>query len=155
MYRFITITIVLAWSVTARGHHSVAGVYDAQKRFIAVVEVQNYELIFPHPLIVARIIDIPDGQTVKGVEAGQTWTLEMDNTRELTALGFDSETFVPGDKIVVALDPARDTSYRENSLYLQALDHQREEFRYIHNLRELFPIGPSDDDLSTQLYRVK
>ena len=154
MHRFITYICILLWSATAPGHHSVIGVYDDQKRFTIEVEVRRFELISPHPLIFVEVIDIPNGQVIDGIAVGQTWTLEMDNVRELTALGFDNETFVPGDKIIVAVDPSRHTRYRENTLYLRAAEHQRERFVYIHNVRQLFPIDTAEDNLSMHLHKV-
>ena len=154
MNRPITIPVILLWSITAPGHHSVIGVYDDQKRFTVEVEVKTFELISPHPLIFVQITDIPDGQVIDGIEIGQTWTLEMDNMRELTALGINSETFIPGDLILVAVDPSRNTSYRENTLYLRAVEHQREGFVYIHNVRQLFPIDTAEDNLSRHLDKV-
>ncbi len=154
MYRFITLTVILLWSVTALGHHSVIGIYDDQKRFTVEVEVRKFELINPHPLIVVEIIDIPDGQVINGIAIGQTWTIEMDNRRELTALGFNDETFIAGDQLLVAVDPSRHTRYRENTLYLRAAEHKREGFVYLHNVRQLFPIDTAEDNLSRHLHRV-
>lgn len=154
MYRLITIALFLPWSMSAPGHHNVIGVYDDQKRFTAEVEVREFELINPHPLILVQIIDIPDGQATDEIEIGQTWTLEMDNLRELTALGIHSETFIPGDHIIVALDPSRHTRYRENTLYLRAFEHRRESFIYIHNVRQLFPIDSAEERLSKHLHKI-
>ncbi len=154
MYRFITLTVNLLWSVTALGHHSVIGIYDDQKRFTIEVEVRKFELVNPHPLILVEITDIPEGQVIDGITVGQTWTLEMDNRRELTALGINSETFIPGDQILVAVDPSRHTRYRENTLYLRAAEHKREGFVYLHNVRQLFPIDTAEDNLSRHLHRV-
>lgn len=154
MVRIITIALVPLWSMAALGHHTVIGVYDDQKRFIAEVEVMEFELIRPHPLILVQIIDIPDGQETDDVEIGQTWTLEMDNTRELTDLGINGETFIPGDRIRVAVDPSRNTGYRENTLYLRAAEHQREGFVYVHNVRQLFSIDTAEDNLSRHLHKI-
>ncbi len=154
MYRFITLTVILLWSVTALGHHSVIGIYDDQKRFTIEVEVRKFELVNPHPLIIVEIIGIPDGQVTDGIAVGQTWTLEMDNARELTALRFNNKTFIPGDQILVAVDPSRHTRYRENTLYLRAAEHQREGFVYIHNAKQLFPIDTAEDNLSKHLHRI-
>ena len=154
MYRYITLTVILLWSVTALGHHSVIGIYDDQKRFTVEVEVREFELISPHPLIFVEITDIPDGQVIDGIAIGQTWTIEMDNRRELTALGFNDETFIAGDQLIVAVDPSRHTRYRENTLYLRAAEHKREGFVYLHNVRQLFPIDTAEDNLSRHLHRV-
>ena len=154
MYRFITLTVILLWSATALGHHTVIGIYDDQKRFTVEVEVRDFELISPHPLIFVEITDIPDGQVIDGIAIGQTWTIEMDNRRELTALGFNDETFIAGDQLLVAVDPSRHTRYRENTLYLRAAEHKREGFVYLHNVRQLFPIDTAEDNLSRHLHRV-
>ena len=154
MVRFITLTGILLWSTTVLSHHSVAGVYDGQKRFIAEVEVREFELVNPHPLMLIEITGIPAGQVAEGIAIGQTWTLEMDNLRELTALGFHRETFLVGDQILVAVDPRSDTRYRENTLYMRAVEHRREGFIYLHNVRELFPIDAAEDNLGRLLDRV-
>lgn len=154
MQRLITSACLFLSSATVLAHHSVIGVYDDQRRVTIEVEVRTFELVSPHPLMFVEIIDIPDGQVLDGVTVGQTWTLEMDNVRELTALGFDDQTFVPGDQVRVAVDPSRHTRYRENTMYLRAAEHQREGFVYIHNVRELFPVGPAADNLSKHLHKV-
>ena len=154
MRRFTAYSCLLLSSPNVLGHHSVIGVYDDQRRFTIDVEVRTFELISPHPLIFVEIVDIPDGQAIDGVAVGQTWTLEMDNVRELTALGFDEQTFMPGDQIRVAVDPSRHTRYRENTMYLRAAEHQREGFVYVHNVRQLFPVETAGDNLSRHLHRV-
>jgi len=148
-------TIILLWGTIALGHHSVIGIYDDQRRFTIEVAVRTFELIDPHPLILVEITAIPGEQAIDGIEVGQTWTLEMDNVRELIALGFSKDTFIPGDRIVVAVDPSRHTRYRDNTLYLRAAEHPREGFVYIHNLRQLLPIETSGDNLSQHLHRIR
>ncbi len=155
MYRLLTSAVILLWGLTAVGHHSVIGVYDDRKRFTVEVEVQEFELISPHPLILVQITDIPDGQVTDEVRIGQTWTLEMDNVRELTALGFDVDTFIPGDRILVAVDPSRNTRYRENTLYLRAVEHRRQGFVYLHNVRRLFPTDTAEGNLARHLHRIR
>jgi len=155
MHRLITYAVVLLWGAAAQGHHWVKDVYDSQQRFIVEVEVRKFKLINPHPHILVEIMGIPGEQVIDGIAIGQTWTLEMDNKRELTALGFDNETFIPGDQILVAVDPSRSTLYRENTLYLRAVEHRREGFVYVHNVRQLFPIDTAEDNLSKHLHRVK
>jgi len=152
---FLVPALIGSWSTITLGHHSVIGVYDDQRRFTAVVEVRTFELIDPHPLIFVEISDIPSGQEVDGIAVGQTWTLELDNARELRALGFNRETFVPGDQLVVAVDPSRHTRYRENTLYVRGVEHLRAGFIYIHNLRELIAVESPDDNLAKYLHRVR
>lgn len=154
MYRLITLTVSFLWGVTALGHHSVIGIYDNEKRFTIEVDVLNFELVNPHPLIFVEIMAIPEGQETDGFAVGQTWTLEMDNIRELRELGFNDETFIPGDRLRVAVDPSRHTRYRENTIYIRGIEHRREGFIYLHNVRELVLIGGDDDDLSRHMHRV-
>ncbi len=155
MHRLITYAVILLCCTTAQGHHWVRDVYDDQKRVTLEVEVRQFKLINPHPHILVEITGIPDGQVIDDIAIGQTWTLEMDNKRELTALGFDNETFIPGDQLLVAVDPSRDTLYRENTLYLRAVEHRRKGFVYLHNVRQLFPIESAEDNLSKHLHRIK
>ena len=154
MQRFITSSIIFLLSVTALGHHNVIGIYDDQKRFIVEAEVKKFQLINPHPLILVEITGIPGGDAIDGVSIGQTWTLEMDNKRELTALGINNETFIPGDQLLVAVDPSRHSLYRETTLYLRAVEHRREGFVYLHNVRQLFPIDGTEENLSKHLHRI-
>lgn len=154
MRRLVTHAVILLWCVTAQGHHWVKDVYDSRQRFIVEVEVRKFRLINPHPRMLVEITGIPGEQAVDGIAVGQTWTLEMDNRRELVALGFHNETFVTGDEIIVAVDPSRNTLYRENTLYLRAVEHPREGFVYLHNVRKLFPIDSAGDSLSRYLDKV-
>lgn len=154
MRRLITLTCISLCCTSAQGHHWVNDVYDTQKRFTLEVDVRQFALIYPHPHLLVEITGIPEGQVIDGIEIGQTWTLEMDNKRELIELGFHDETFIPGDRIVVAVDPSRNSLYRENTLYLRAVEHQREGFVYVHNVRQLFPVAAESDNLEEYLDRV-
>lgn len=145
----------LLWCAIAAAHHWVGDVYNSSQRFIAEVEVKEFELINPHPLMFVEIIGLEEDVAVGGVSVGETWTLEMDNRRELAALGFSHETFLSGDRIRVAIDPARTTQYRENTMYLRALEHPRGGFVYVHNVRKLFPIDNSGADLSAYLNQIR
>ncbi len=155
MYRLIIISVILLWSISAPGHHWVRDVYDDEKRLIIDAEVKKFELIYPHPMMIIEIVAVPEGQEVHDLTIGQTWTLEMDNRRELTALGIHAETFILGDQIRVAVDPSFNTSYRDNTLYLRAVEHRREGFIYIHNVRQLFPIDAGEDSLSKHLQKIQ
>ena len=81
-------------------------------------------------------------------------TLEMDNKRELTALGFDKDTFVPGDKLIAIVNPSRSSFYRENTMYLRAVEHQRLGFVYLHNVLRLYPIESDGDSLSRYMDEI-
>lgn len=154
MYRLITISVVLLWSIAAFSHHWVRDIYDGEKRLIIDAEVKKFQLVYPHPVMLIEITDVPAGQEVYDLAKGQTWTLEMDNRRELTALGIHAETFIPGDQIRVVVDPSFDTSYRDNTLYMRAVEHPREGFVYLHNVRQLFPIDAEEDSLLKHLQKI-
>jgi hypothetical protein len=156
---------LLLWGSIALGHHSVISVYDDHRRFTIEVEVLEFELIDPHPLLFVEVIDIPGGQTIDDVATGQTWTLEMDNARELRALGFHNQTFLLGDRMLVAVDPpgprrstgsrASDIRYRKNTLYLRGAEHRREGFIYLHNARQLLPRESTGDSLPKYLDLIR
>jgi hypothetical protein len=154
MLRLATLFIAVLISTTAQGHHWVKDVYDSTQRFIIEVEVQKFQLIHPHPLMLVEIIAIPEQESAGDLEIGQTWTLEMDNRRELTALGWHNETFVPGDQITVVVNPSQTSLYRENTLYMRAAQHRREGFVYLHNVRRLYPIDSEGDNLSKHLDEI-
>jgi hypothetical protein len=155
MHRLVIIAVVLLCCATAQGHHWVKDAYDSQQRFIVAVEVREFKLINPHPKLIVEITGIPGKDEIDGIEIGQSWILEMDNRRELVALGFHSKTFIPGDKIVVAVDPSRQTLQRNNTLYMRAVEHPREGFVYLHNVRRLFPIDSASDNLSRHLHEIQ
>lgn len=154
MRRLAAYTLILLCSTTAQGHHWVKDVYDSRQRFIVEVEVLRFQLIHPHPLMRVEITGFPGDAENDDLEVGQTWTLEMDNKRELTALGFDNETFVPGDKITVVVNPSQVTFYRDNTMYLRAVEHRRKGFVYLHNVRQLFPAEPGENNLERYLDEI-
>jgi hypothetical protein len=143
MRRLVTFAVILLCCATAQAHHWVRDIYDASKRVTLEVEVKQFRLINPHPLLFVEITGIADDEEVDGVAIGQTWTLEMDNKRELTALGFHNETFIPGDTLLVVVDPSH-----------KVVEHRREGFVYLHNVRQLFPIEDDGENLSRHLHRI-
>lgn len=155
MGRLISFVLLPVCSSLALAHHSVISVYDDQRRFTIEVRVLEFELVDPHPLIFVEVLGIPRGQAVDDIAPGQTWTLEMDNARELRALGFYDQTFLPGDRMLVAVDPSRHTRYRKNTLYLRAAEHRREGFIYLHNVRKLLPRTSTEDSLPNYLELIR
>ena len=141
------------------------GFYDVKRRFMLEVEVLEFRLIDPHPLIVVEVIDIPYGQTIDDVAPEQIWTLELDNLRELHALGFYDQTFLPGDRLLVVVNPAgprrstgsraRDVRVRRDTLYLRGAEHRREGFIYLHNARQLLPRTSTEDSLPNYLELIR
>ncbi len=100
-------------------------------------------------------------------QAAQEWEWEINDEQmrrlvtyavillwSVTAQGHYWVKDIPGDQIIVAVDPSRTTLYRENTLYLRAVEHQREGFVYVHNVRQLFPIDKEDNILLRHLHEV-
>jgi len=96
-------------------HHSIAGVYDSSRPVTLEGVIKEFRFVNPHPFV---MIDAKD----------QIWKLEMDNLRELVAVGMTKETLKPGDRIVVSGARAREKS--EQSLYVERLDRPMDGFRY-------------------------
>jgi hypothetical protein len=132
----------------------VSDVYDKDRRVVIEVVVEEFAFINPHPVLTVEISELPDPAATGGVAVGQSITLEMDNRRELVALGFRATTFSPGDRLIIAVDPSRDSRFRRNALYLRALAHPREQFVYLHNVRTLYPIEDNDRPLARYLDQV-
>ena len=106
-------------SVTALGHHSIAGVYDSSRQATLEGEIAQFELINPHPFLWINVTD----------RAGSTkrWRLEMDNRSELVAIGVTANTFPLGDRVVVKGSLART---QPQALYLLRLDRPADGFWY-------------------------
>ena len=101
----------------ARGHHSLTD-YDPTSRVTLTASVREFHFVNPHPFLVV------DGRL--GSDA-QVWRLELDNRRELVAIGMTSSTFGRGDQIVVSGAPGRD---RRPILYVRELDRAEDGLRY-------------------------
>jgi Family of unknown function (DUF6152) len=106
---------VLAMVAGFAMHHSIAGVYDSSRPMVLEGVIKEFRFVNPHPFV---MIDAKD----------QIWKLEMDNLRELVAVGMTKETLKPGDRIVVSGARAREKS--EQSLYVERLDRPMDGFRY-------------------------
>lgn len=81
--------------------------------------VAQFQLVNPHPFL---FIDVKDA-----AGEAQRWRLEMDNRSELAAIGVTSNTFKPGDRVVVSGSLARTEAQR---LYLLRLDRAADGFWY-------------------------
>jgi len=120
----ITLAAALVIAVTApmAAHHSIASVYDRDKRMTLSAVVKQWRFVNPHPSIVVEV-------ATPGAPA-RTWTFEMDNRWELAELGFTENTLKPGDRIDVTGDPSRRDA---NSLYVRTLRRPSDGFRYDHH----------------------
>ena len=66
----------------AQAHHSIAGVYDSAREATVDGVVTQFRFARPHPWI-----------DLRETGSGQSWRLEMDNLRELEAIGFAAEQY--------------------------------------------------------------
>jgi hypothetical protein len=112
------IVAAVALAGPASAHHSLAG-YDGARPLALEGVVAEFRFAQPHPYLTLRV----------GPAAGaaQLWKLEMDNLRELEAVGMRRDTFRPGDQVRVTGSPARDG---EHALYVRRLDRDRDGLRY-------------------------
>jgi hypothetical protein len=107
--------LVAAITAPTAAHHSIASVYDRDKRTTLSAVVKQWRFVNPHPSIVVEV-------ATPGAPAG-TWALEMDNRWELAELGFTESTLKPGD-------PSRREA---NALYVRNLRRPADGFRYDHH----------------------
>ena len=114
--------LVLAFSAPLAAHHSIASVYDRDKRTTLTAVVKQWRFVNPHPSIVVEV-------TTPG-SPPRTLTLEMDNRWELAELGLTENTLKPGDRIEVTGDPSRREA---NMLYVRTLRRPTDGFRYDHH----------------------
>lgn len=113
-----SLAIGLAAAGVARGHHSIAGVYDSTRQMTVAGRVTEFRFVNPHPILVIEV-DV-------GTER-QSWQLEMDNRFELADIGMSAETYTVGDDVVATGSLARTEPQR---LYLRRLDRPADGFRY-------------------------
>lgn len=98
------------------------------------VVVTEFRFTNPHPYLYGRIAESEEGPD--GVQgAGSVLEFELDNRRELAALGITAESFVVGDEIFVAALPS---SLDNDTFYIKVIEHPRLGFGYLHNVRQLF-----------------
>jgi hypothetical protein len=118
----LVMALVLAFAAPLAAHHSIASVYDREKRTTISAVVKQWRFVNPHPSIVVEV-------TTSG-SPGRTLTLEMDNRWELAELGFTESTLKPGDRIEVTGDPSRREAHM---LYVRTLRRPADGFRYDHH----------------------
>ena len=111
----VAVAATIAGAV-AQAHHSIAGAYDSSREATVDGVVIEFQFVSPHPFV-----------DVRESRSGQSWQLEMDNRRELEAIGFGADTLKPGDRIVVTGSPARRGG---NSMYIERLERPADGFGY-------------------------
>ena len=118
------ILIAFISSSAAHSHHSVGAQFNRDVLITFEVEVIEFRFINPHPFMTAKLKDGSD----------EVITLDMDNKREFSELNIDSNTFVPGDRLLVGVYP---TYTESTTFYVAVIEHPRLGFRYETNVRQL------------------
>jgi hypothetical protein len=109
-----------AFAVTlVSAHHSLAGVYDTERKISKEGAITRFQFVNPHPLLTMSVKEEN--------KAERPWTLELDNLSELVEIGITRETFKPGDRVIVSGNPGRDNQER---IYVLQLDRPADGLRY-------------------------
>lgn len=135
MKRLCVFSITLLWNYCAFAHHWVVDSYDEHSLTTVEMEVVEFRFINPHPFIIARLAHKAASESNQ--DDTDLWTLEMDNRWELAELGFTEDALEPGDLIIVSANPS---PYDARALYVRAMDHPVDGYRYEHNVRNLFKL---------------
>jgi hypothetical protein len=104
--------------IPAQGHHSISAVYDRARPVTLDGVVVQFAMVQPHPFLV---VDVKDGRD------SARWRGELDNRWELEAIGMTSDTFKPGDRLVINGSIGRT---QPHSLYVLRLDRPADGFWY-------------------------
>jgi Family of unknown function (DUF6152) len=121
MKRGVTASFVIAALLPAgaHAHHAIGAVYDSSQPVTLEGAITAFHYINPHPFVEIQVA-AADGRA-------ESWRLEFDNLRELTAAGMSVETFKVGDSITVTGSRARDKS---RSAYVRRLERRADGFLY-------------------------
>jgi|KBSSwiStaDraftv2_1062776.scaffolds.fasta_scaffold919022_1 hypothetical protein len=115
----LLIVSLAAGGAPANAHHSIAAAYDSAKHLTLEGAIAEFHFVNPHPFLV---IDVTAQNGVR-----ESWRLEMDNRSELAEIGITSDTFRPGDRVVVSGNAGRT---EPRTLYLYRLDRAADGLRY-------------------------
>lgn len=116
---YLAIALAVVAATPALAHHSIAAIYDSSRPVTLEGIVTEFAFIHPHPYLLMKV------QPTSG--APEAWRLEMDNRFELAGIGVTSETFRPGDRLVVSGSPGRSQPL---ILYVRRLDRPEDGFEY-------------------------
>jgi len=98
--KFLT-GVALLLAIPAYAHHSLPAAYDVTQTITVEGVVTQFHLRSPHSFIFVEVQ--ADDEEV------ETWAVEWGNTVGMARAGYDKDTILPGDRIIVTGEPARDT----------------------------------------------
>lgn len=100
--RFASLTLLLALSGLAAGHHSVFAVYDIERSLTIKGVVAEVWFKSPHIRVFVEVTG-EDGEKV-------IWNTHGHNPTSLRRQGWQRDTLKPGERITMSGDPAYDGS---------------------------------------------
>ncbi len=112
-------TLAFAVGAVVSAHHSISAVYDASQSTTVDAIVAQFHFVNPHPFLIVEVREAG--------RAPQSWHLELDNRRELAAIGVTAQTLRPGDRVVATGSRSRTES---QSLYVRKLVRPADGFEY-------------------------
>ncbi len=83
------------------GHHSYKGNYDTEKQVELSGSVVEYKPGYPHTYLILQVTDTAENISF--------WTIETHSPNLLERVGWDAETFAPGDLVEVTGTPSKTT----------------------------------------------
>lgn len=99
----MSVALLLCLAVRLSAHHSAA-LYDLATDIRIEGEVVRVRWANPHVYVEVRATNAPDEDVV--------WAIEGQAPSGMTRAGWTSSSLVPGDRVVVAANPARDATRR-------------------------------------------
>ena len=116
--RLVTaLAVSVAASAPVAAHHSLSE-YDVSRQLTLNVTVREFRFVNPHPFLLVES---------RAGSLASVWRLELDNRFELVEIGMNSNTFTPGDRLLVTGSPGQN---EKPILYVRELDRPSDGFRY-------------------------
>jgi Family of unknown function (DUF6152) len=106
-------------SIHGRAHHSLSGSYEMNREITIEGLVTVFQFINPHPFVTVSV-ESPRGEK-------QQWRAELDNRSELVDIGMTSETFKPGDRVIIVGNPGHD---KAQTIYVRRLNRPSDGLKY-------------------------
>jgi hypothetical protein len=102
--RLLAAALIVLMSSATSAHHSFAAEYFEEQKVSLEGDVIAFELKNPHSFLYLAVID----ETGKP----QKFSAEWSNPARLKQAGFTTDSFKPGDHLIITGSPARDSAAR-------------------------------------------
>ena len=117
MVKILLTFVIVALVTPVQAHHSLSE-YDVSRQLTLNVTVREFRFVNPHPFLLVES---------RAGSLAAVWRLELDNRFELVDIGMNSNTFTPGDRLLVSGSPGQN---EKPILYVRELDRPSDGFRY-------------------------